>query len=347
MPEEDLMIAVHLAVSVHRRPRLTLLALGGTIAGRASQSTIYAGYRAAVSDVSEILSSVPELSGVAEIKAHQIFQVASQDMASQHLLALGKEVNRLLSNDDCDGVVITQGTNTLEETSYFLNLVVRSHKPVVVTGAMRPSTSLSADGPMNLFRATVVAASPQAIGRGVMVVMNDQILGARDVHKTDTMTVDSFKSPLFGVMGMVADNACYFYRSAIRCHTLDSEFDISDTQELPKVDIVYGYQDDQRTLMDACVANGSRGIVLAGAGTAAISNRLLPAVKDAIAAGVAVVRVSRSSLGLVGHNVEFDDDTYGTTSGDTLNPAKARILLMLALTRSMKRASIQSCFDRY
>ena len=111
------MNAVHLAVSVHRRPRLTLLALGGTIAGRASQSTIYAGYRAAVSDVSEILSSVPELSGVAEIKAHQIFQVASQDMASQHLLALGKEVNRLLSNDDCDGVVITQGTNTLEVTS--------------------------------------------------------------------------------------------------------------------------------------------------------------------------------------------------------------------------------------
>jgi L-asparaginase type II len=253
----------------------------------------------------------------------------------------------LLSNDDCDGVVITQGTNTLEETSYFLNLVVRSHKPVVVTGAMRPSTSLSADGPMNLFRATVVAASPQAIGRGVMVVMNDQILGARDVHKTDTMTVDSFKSPLFGVMGMVADNACYFYRSAIRCHTLDSEFDISDTQELPKVDIVYGYQDDQRTLLDACVATGSRGIVLAGAGTAAISTRLLPAVKDAIAAGVAVVRVSRSSLGLVGHNVEFDDDTYGTTSGDTLNPAKARILLMLALTRSMNRSSIQSCFDRY
>jgi L-asparaginase/Glu-tRNA(Gln) amidotransferase subunit D len=180
-----------------------------------------------------------------------------------------------------------------------------------------------------------------------MVVMNDQILGARDVHKTDTMTVDSFKSPLFGVMGLVADNACHFYRSGIRCHTLASEFDISETQELPKVDIVYGYQDDDRALVDACVTSGSKGIVLAGAGTAAISARLVPAVKDAIASGVAVVRVSRSSLGLVGHNVEFDDDVYGTASGDTLNPAKARILLMLALTRFSTRASIQACFDRY
>ncbi len=330
-----------------RRPRVTLLALGGTIAGKATQSTVYAGYQAAVSDITEVLTSVPELSGVADIQARQILQVASQDMASQHLLALGKEINRLLSRSDCDGVVITQGTNTLEETSFFLNLVVRSHKPVVVTGAMRPSTSLSADGPMNLYRATVVAASPQAMGRGVMVVMNDQILGARDVHKTDTMTVDSFKSPLFGVMGLVVDNACHFYRSAIRCHTLDSEFDISETQELPKVDIVYGYQDDDRALLDACIASGSKGVVLAGAGTAAISARLVPAVKDAIASGVAVVRVSRSSLGLVGHNVEFDDDVYGTASGDTLNPAKARILLMLALTRSSSRVSIQACFDRY
>lgn len=330
-----------------RRPRLTLLALGGTIAGKATQSTVYVGYQAAVSDITEVLTSVPELSGVADIQAQQILQVASQDMASQHLLSLGKEINRLLSRSDCDGVVITQGTNTLEETSFFLNLVVRSHKPVVVTGAMRPSTSLSADGPMNLYRATVVAASPQAMGRGVMVVMNDQILGARDVHKTDTMTVDSFKSPLFGVMGLVADNKCHFYRSGIRCHTLDSEFDISEIQELPKVDIVYGYQDDDRALLDACVASGSKGVVLAGAGTAAISARLVPAVKDAITAGVAVVRVSRSSLGLVGHNVEFDDDVNGTASGDTLNPAKARILLMLALTRFSNRASIQACFDRY
>lgn len=330
-----------------RRPRLTLLALGGTIAGKATQSTVYAGYQASVVDISEVLSSVPELSGVADIQTRQLFQVASQDMTSQHLLALGKEINALLSRPDCDGVVITLGTNTLEETSFFLNLVVRSHKPVVVTGAMRPSTSLSADGPMNLYRASVVAASPQAKGRGVMVVMNDQILGARDVHKTDTMTVDSFKAPLFGVMGLVADSVCHFYRSGIRCHTLDTEFDISEIQELPKVDIVYGYQDDNRLMLDTCVKSGSNGIVLAGAGTAAISARLLPAVKDAIDSGVSIVRVSRSSLGLVGHNMEFDDDAYGTVSGDTFNPAKARILLALALTRCINRQSIQTCFDRY
>ena len=180
-----------------------------------------------------------------------------------------------------------------------------------------------------------------------MVVMNDQILGARDVHKTDTMTVDSFKSPLFGVMGLVTDNVCHFYRSGIRCHTLDTEFDISEIQALPKVDIVYGYQDDNRVMLDACVKSGSSGIVLAGAGTAAISAQMVPAVKDAIEAGVAIVRVSRSSLGLVGHNLEFDDDAYGTVSGDTFNPAKARIMLMLALTRSINRQNIQACFDRY
>jgi L-asparaginase len=328
-------------------PRITLLALGGTIAGKSKQSTVYTGYRVAVSDITEVLSSVPELSEIADIQARQLFQVASQDMASAHLLRLGKEVNQLLSREDCDGIVITQGTNTLEETAFFLNLVVHSHKPVVITGAMRPATSLSADGPMNLFRSTVVASSELAKGRGVMVVLNDQILGARDVHKTDTMTVDSFKSPLFGVMGLVADNACHFYRSGLRRHTLDSEFDISKLEDLPKVDIVYGYQDDDRGMLDSCVASGSQGIVLAGAGTAAVSSRLLPAVKDAISKGLSIVRVSRSSLGLVGHNVEFDDDLYGTISGDTLNPAKARILLMLAMTITSDRKILQTCFDHY
>lgn len=330
-----------------QRPRLALLALGGTIAGAGRSSTEYVGYSAAVTDIQDILSELPVLGGLAHIQARQWLQVASQDMTCQHLLNLGVEVNRLLQQDDCDGVVITQGTNTLEETAYFLNLVVRSTKPVVVTGAMRPSTSLSADGPMNLYRATVVACASQAAGRGVMVVMNDQVFGARDVHKTDTMTVDSFKSPMFGVMGLVLDDECRFYRTAVRRHTHQSEFELAGLEDLPRVDIVYGYPDDHRVVVDACVAAGARGIVLAGAGTASISQRLLPAIQDAVSRGVAVVRVSRSSLGLIGRNMEFDDDMHGTLAGDTLNPSKARILLMLALTRSSKRAYIQSCFDTY
>ncbi len=329
------------------RRRLALLALGGTIAGVSKSSTEYAGYTAAVTDISEIVRAVPALGKVASIQARQLLQVASQDMTQEHLMVLGKEVNRLLANDDCQGVVITQGTNTLEETAFFLNLVVNSAKPVVVTGAMRPATSLSADGPMNLYRAAVVAASEDAVGRGVMVVMNDQVFGARDVHKTDTMTVDSFKSPLFGVMGLVMDDACRFYRGPMRCHTLHSDFSVEDLHALPRVDIVCGYQDDDRAVMDACVAAGARGIVLAGAGTASISARLLPAVQDAVNQGIAVVRVSRSSLGVVGHNMEFDDHANGTLAGDTLNPAKARILLMLALTRWKTRNELQRCFDRY
>lgn len=330
-----------------RRPRLTLLALGGTIAGKSTQSTVYAGYQAAVADISEVLSSVPELSVVADIQTRQLLQVASQDMTQHHLLELGREVNRLLQEKDCHGVIITQGTNTLEETAFFLNLVVKSEKPVVITGAMRPATSLSADGPMNLYRAAVVASSKEAVGQGVMVVMNDLILGARDIHKMDTMTVDSFKSPLFGVMGFVVDDCCRFYRGPIRCHTVQSEFSVDALNVLPRVDIIYGYQDDHRVPMDACIAAGARGIVLAGAGTASISERMLPAVKDATAQGIAVVRVSRSSIGVVGHNMEFDDQAYGTVAGDTLNPAKARILLMLALTRWRDRYALQICFDRY
>lgn len=328
-------------------PNLTLLALGGTIAGISKSSTEYAGYTAAVTDIQEIVRSVPDLSKVARIQARQLVQVASQDMTQNHLLQLGREVNRLLLDKDCHGVMITQGTNTLEETAFFLNLVIKSEKPVVVTGAMRPATSLSADGPMNLYRAAVVASSKEAVGRGVMVVMNDLILGARDVHKMDTMTVDSFKSPLFGVMGLVVDDCCRFYRGPIRCHTVHSEFSVDALDALPRVDIVYGYQDDDRAQMNACIASGARGIVLAGAGTASISERMLPAVKDATAQGLAVVRVSRSSIGVVGHNMEFDDQAYGTLAGDTLNPAKARILLMLALTRWRDCYALQKCFDRY
>ena len=335
------------AISPTAEKHLALLALGGTIAGVSKSSTEYAGYTAAVTDISDIMSAVPALSKVAHFKAQQLLQVASQDLTQQHLLVLAREVNRLLSCEGCMGVIITQGTNTLEETAFFLNLVVKSPKPVVVTGAMRPATSLSADGPMNLYRAAVVAASEQAWRRGVMVVMNDQILGARDVHKTDTMTVDSFKSPLFGVMGLVLDDDCRFYRGPIRRHTEESDFSVDAIDVLPRVDIVYGYQDDDRTQLDACIAAGAKGIVLAGAGTASISSRVLPSVIDAVQKGIAVVRVSRSSMGVVGQNMEFDDRSNGTLAGDTLNAPKARILLMLALTQWTEHAKLQQCFDKY
>lgn len=330
-----------------RRPRLHLLATGGTIAGASGSATQYVGYRPAVTAVNELLAAVPALSEVADITGEQVAQVASQDMTGALRLALAQRINALLATDTCDGVIVTHGTNTLEETAYFLNLTVRSTKPVVMVGAMRPADALSADGPMNLFRAAVVAASTQATGRGVMVVMNDRIIGARDLHKADTMTLDAFTSPLFGFMGLVSDRSAHFYRGGLRRHTAHSAFDISGLQSLPCVHIACGHEDDDRTAIDAFVAAGAEGIVHAGAGTASVSQRVKPSIVDAVARGVVVVRVPRGSHGLVARGMEFDDEAHGTVAGDTLSPPKARILLQLALTQTRNPHEVQALFDTH
>lgn len=329
------------------RPRIAILATGGTIAGAGKSSTHFTGYQPAVTHIEDLLANVPELARIAVITGEQVVQVASHDVTDDVLLLLGKRINELLQGDAVDGVVVTHGTNTLEETAYFLNLTVRSRKPIVLVGSMRPGTSMSADGPMNLFQAVVTAASPESQGRGVVLVMNNQIIGARDLVKTDTLTVDSFKAPLFGYLGYVVEDKTYFYKSACRKHTYESEFDLCGIFSLPKTAIVYGHIGDTRTAMDSFVAEGFQGIVHAGSGTAAISQAMSQGVTDAVSRGVVVVRAPRSSLGIVTRNMEYDDDRYGTVSGDTLNPPKARILLMLGLTRSNDPREIQRLFDTY
>lgn len=328
-------------------PNIKILATGGTIAGVGVSSTQYAGYQAAVAPVDKLLAAVPELSKAANVSGEQIAQVASHNMTGEILLKLAKRVNELLASKEVDGIVITHGTNTLEESAFFLNLVVKSEKPVVMVGAMRPGSALSADGPMNIFQSVVTAGSKDARGRGVMVVMNDQIIGARDLQKTETMTVDTFKAPIFGYLGYVVDGKALFYKLAARKHTAATEFDISGLNALPRVDIVMGYEDDSRTAIDALVSAGAKGIVHAGAGTASVSNAVLPGIVEAVAKNVAVVRSPRSSLGLIARNMEFDDDKHGTISGDTLNPSKARILLMMALTKTRDPKEIQRMFDTY
>ena len=328
-------------------PSIKIIATGGTIAGAGVSSAQYEGYKAAVTPVEGILKSVPEIGSLATISAEQVLQVASQDLNNDAILKLAKRVNQVLQSSDTDGVVITHGTNTMEETAYFLNLVVKSSKPVVMVGSMRPGTSLSADGPMNLFRAVATAASPDSHGRGVMVVMNDQIIGARDLVKADTMTVDTFKSPVFGYLGFVVDRKPYFYQAPSRKHTLHTEFDVEKLNSLPSVGIVMGYQNDMPIVVESLVSSGVQGIIHAGAGTASVSKFMLPAIVAARSKNVHIVRVSRSSSGILVRNMEFDDDKYGTISGDTLNPAKARILLMLALTKFNKVDDIQRVFDTY
>ena len=330
-----------------RLPHLHLLATGGTIAGAAASSTRVVGYDPAVTPVDALLAAVPALAQVATITGEQFAQVASHDLDTATLLALARRVNALLAGDTCDGVLITHGTNTLDETAYFLNLVIKSTKPVVLVGAMRPGTALSADGPMNLYRAAVVAGDPQAQGRGVMLVMNDQILAARDLHKTDTLTVDAFHAPLFGVLGLVVDDTARFYKTAARCHTTRSAFDIATLDDLPRVNIVVGHIDDSRVAIDAFVAAGAAGIVFAGSGAGAVSAAMRAGIVDAVARGVVVVRTPRGAHGIVARNMAFDDDAHGTVAGDTLSAPKARMLLRLALTSTTDAREVQQLFDTH
>jgi L-asparaginase len=328
-------------------PKIAVLGTGGTIAGSGASSTQYAGYRAAVAGVGDLLTAIPALKEIAALESEQVAQVASQNLGGATLLHLARRVNFWLNRTDCSGLVVTVGTNTLEETAYFLNLVVKSRKSVVVTGAMRPSTSLSADGPMNLYRAVVAAANSQTFGLGVLVVMNDQIIAARDVHKMDTMTVDSFRAPVFGILGWVFDDQVRLYKRPARIHTSDTEFDSAHLTSLPRVDIVVGHQDDSGVAVSALVDAGARGVVVAGAGTASLSDAMAEAVLSATRKGVVVVRAPRAATGIVMRNMEFDDSSHGTIAGDTLSPAKARVLLALTLAHGKPVNEIQVAFERY
>jgi L-asparaginase len=236
----------------------------------------------------------------------------------------------------------------MKETAYFLNLVVKSKKPVVVVGAMRPSTAISADGPINLYNAVILAASKEASGKGVLVCMNDQINGARDVTKTNTSTADTFRAPELGFLGYMQDNKPYFYRESTRMKTIDTEFDVSKLETLPRVDIVYGYANEDRVAIDAFVAAGAKGIVHAGPGDGSIARPAVePALIEARKKGIAIVRSSRVGNGVVARNGEAKDDELDFVVADTLNAQKARILLSLALTKTRDAKEIQRMFYTY
>ncbi|MGZ3181280.1 MAG: type II asparaginase [Telluria sp.] len=326
---------------------VTILATGGTIAGSGATSTTTVGYTAATVGVQRLIDAVPELKKVANVTGEQVFQIASESMTNAHWLTLAKRVNTLLAQPNVDGIVITHGTDTLEETAYFLNLVVKSRKPVVLVGAMRPSTAISADGPINLYNAVLLAASPEAAGRGVMICLNDQINGARDTTKTNTATTDTFKSPDFGLLGYIQGSKPYFYRASTRKHTVDTEFDVMNLNELPAVDIVYGYANVTPVALNAFVAAGDKGIVHAGTGDGSLAAQMVPALKEARAKGAIIVRASRTGTGILARNGEANDDQLDFVVADTLNAQKARILLMLALTRTHDTREIQRMFWTY
>jgi L-asparaginase len=262
-------------------------------------------------------------------------------------IKLARRVNELQKDPGVDGIVITHGTDTQEETGYFLDLVVKGEKPVVLVGSMRPATAISADGPMNLYNGTAVSVDPAARGRGVLIVMNDDIHYAREATKTNTTSLQTFTSPNRGRAGIVLFGKASFYSPPVPKHTSGSAFAGSVPDTLPKVFIVYAHANVGPEFVDAAVAAGAKGIVLAGVGDGNGTDPLIQALAAAAKKGIVVVRSSRVGTGTVARNVELDDDKLGFVAAMELNPPKARVLLQQALTKTKDVAQVQKFFDEY
>lgn len=340
-------LSAHLALHAQaRKPNIVILATGGTIAGAAASGT-QAGYTSGAVTIDAMIAAVPGITDLASIKGEQISNVGSQDMSFQILLTVAKRINELAKSSAVDGFVITHGTDTMEESAFFLNLTVKTDKPVVMVGSMRPSTAVSADGPLNLYNAVGVAADPQAKGRGVLVVMNDWIHGAHSLTKTSTTAVQTFMSPIRGLVGTATYGKNDFYTTPQWKHTTQTEFDIAQVTQIPRVDIIMAYLDMPGDLINAAVASGAKGIVIAGVGNGNMTKAAVDAAANAVKKGVVVVRSSRVATGNVGRNVELNDDQLGFIASDELNPQKARILLSLALLTPHTPAQLQAMFYVY
>ena len=344
-----LVVATALATAlpaIAAKPRVVILATGGTIAG-AQAAGQDAGYKSGSFQVEDLIKAVPNLGELADISGEQVVNIGSQDMNNEVWLKLAKRLNEVLAQPDVDAVVITHGTDTMEETGYFLSLVTHSTTPVVMVGSMRPATGTGADGPANLYNAVSVAVHPKARGRGVLVLLNDEIHYAREATKTNTTQLDTFKSPNRGKAGMTNAGRVYWYDALATRHTSASVFSVDRLSELPRVEIVYAYANVGRDFIDTCVAVGCKGIVLAGVGDGNATQSAVAGLRDAVKKGVAVVRSSRTNSGITDRNVELNDDDLGTLVSMELNPQKARVLLMLGLTKTSDAKQLQEYFYEY
>jgi L-asparaginase len=327
-------------------PNVAVLATGGTIAGAAASDT-QAGYTSGQLGVEQLINAVPQAKKLANLRGEQISNIGSQDMNDEVWLKLAKRVNELGATADIEGIVITHGTDTIEETAYFLNLVAKTGKPIVLTGSMRPATALSADGPLNFYNAVAVAASQDAAGHGVLVVLNDWIHGAASLTKTSTTAVQTFMSPLSGLVGTVAYGKVAFNRQPLGKHTSESEFSRNGVTALPRVDIIMAHENMDGALIDAAAAAGAKGIVIAGVGNGNLTAAAVTALAAQAKKGIVCVRASRVAVGRVERNVELDDDKLGLVASLDKNPQKARVLLRLALLKQRTVADIQRIFGEY
>jgi L-asparaginase len=330
----------------NKKPKIVILATGGTIAGVAPSQT-EEGYQSGSVGVDTLIKAVPQLKDIAEVSGEQISNIGSQDMNDAVWLKLAKRVNEILNDGSVKGVVITHGTDTIEETAYFLNLTVKSDKPIVITGSMRPSTALSADGPMNIYNAVSLAANPDAKGRGVLVAVDDDVHSAHDITKTHTTDVGTFKSGEAGLVAGQLSGKPVWFRNPEQVHTHKSKLSVDGVEKLPRVDIIYAHASMSPDLITSAVQNGAKGIVIAGVGDGNMTAPALDAVKSAIKKGVVVVRASRTAFGIVRRDIEVKDDEVGTVASMELNPPKARALLQLSLLKTQDPKKIQDYFNTY
>jgi L-asparaginase len=326
--------------------RIVILATGGTIAG-AQPKEGEPGYKSGSLSVESLVQAAPGLDKLAIIKGEQIASIGSQDMNDFVWFKLARRANELLATPDVDGIVVTHGTDTAEETGYFLDLVLKSEKPVVLVGSMRPATSLSADGPLNLYNAVAVAADRTSWGRGALIVLNDEVHAARDVQKTNSTSLQTFVSVNRGKLGEIYYGKVVWYNARTPLHTTKSQFSLDGLGELPRVDIVYSTEGADGTMVRAAVAAGAKGIVLAGVGDGNATKDVVDALAEAVKKGVVVVRSTRVGGGIVRRNIELNDDALGFVAALELNPQKARVLLRMALTKTQDSKEIQRYFEQY
>jgi L-asparaginase len=321
-------------------PTIKIFTTGGTIQSKGAHRLKLSNYSDGRVAPDELLADVPEIKNIAQVEVVEISNKGSGSVGTVEHLALAKQLNKELAREDIVGAVVTHGTSALEETAYFLQLTVKSSKPVVVVGSMRPFTAISRDGPFNLYNAVRTAIDPQAVGKGVMVVLNDTIHSARFVTKGHTYHVETFVAREIGPLGFTDSDRVAFYRSPLTRHTVGTEFDVSKLDSLPQVDIVYGYQEASPGSIEGLLAAGAKGIVLnSGAGA------YRPALEAARKKGVVVVNSDRKGAGRVVLSPKGPKD--GSITADNINAQKARILLRLALTQTRDPAEIQRMFNEY
>ena len=338
--------AVACAMAQAAKPNVVVLATGGTIAGAGASAANSATYQAAKVPVDKLIAGVPELADVASVRGEQVFQIASESFTNEKLVTLAKRVSALAKDPTVDGIVVTHGTDTLEETSFFLTLVVHTDKPIVMVASMRPGTAMSADGMLNLYDAVVLAADKESRGKGVLISMNDDILSGRDAVKRINIKTNAFGSQ-WGALGMVVEGRSYWFRAPVKRHTMASEFDIDKIDTLPNVQIVYGSGDMGTALYEAAGKSGAKAIIHAGTGNGSVADYAVETLRKLRSQGVQIVRSARVADGFVLRNSEQPDDKYDWVVAHDLNPQKAKILAAVALSQGVDTKELQRIFWEY